>query len=32
MNIYTFGGHKYKTNSIALSPNGKYLASGSDDK
>ena len=25
-------GHSYAANSICFSPNGKYLASGSDDK
>ena len=31
-NVHTFEGHKNWVESIAFSPNGKYLASGSDDK
>jgi len=28
----TFEGHKRDVNSVAISPNGKYVVSGSNDK
>jgi WD40 repeat protein len=30
--LNTLQGHSYSVNSIAFSPDGKYLASGSQDK